>query len=51
MSFNSPSKGEKKIMEIKRRYCKEHNYNLFEIPYTDFDRIDFEYLKQGFYYE
>ena len=41
----------KKYDEIKRQYCKEHNYNLFEIPYTDFDRIDFEYLKQGFYYE
>ena len=41
----------KKYDEIKRQYCKEHNYNLFEIPYADFDRIDFEYLKQGFYYE
>lgn len=31
--------------EKKREYCKKHNINLIEIPYTDFNIITWEYLK------
>ena len=28
----------------KRRYCKEHGYNLIAIPYVDEGRIDYDYI-------
>ena len=31
---------------LKRDYCQLHNIRLVEIPYTDFDKIDWEYLKE-----
>lgn len=31
--------------EMKRKYCLEHNISLIEIPYTDFNIIDWNYLK------
>lgn len=31
--------------ELKRQYCNDHNITLIEIPYTDFNIIDFKYLK------
>lgn len=30
---------------MKRAYCQRNNIPLIEIPYTDFDLIDWEYLK------
>lgn len=30
---------------IKKDYCKNNNIPLIEIPYTDYDKIDWEYLK------
>lgn len=30
---------------MKRDYCKKHNIPLIEIPYTDFDILDDNYLK------
>lgn len=30
--------------EYKRKYCKEHNIELLEIPYYDIDKITLEYL-------
>ncbi len=30
--------------EDKRQYCKKHNIKLVEIPFTDFDIIDREYI-------
>lgn len=30
--------------ELKRNYCLNNNYNLIEIPYTDYDKINKEYL-------
>lgn len=30
--------------ELKRQYCKEHNITLIEIPYTDFKKINEEYI-------
>ena len=32
--------------DIKREYCKRNNILLIEIPYTDFDKIDYYYLKE-----
>ena len=31
--------------QMKRDYCKKNNITLIEIPYYDFDIIDWEYLK------
>lgn len=31
--------------EMKKEYCKKQNICLIEIPYTDFDIINWEYLK------
>ena len=31
--------------QMKKEYCKKKNISLIEIPYTDFDIIDWEYLK------
>lgn len=30
--------------EMKRKYCKEHNIKLLEIPYWDLNKIDINYL-------
>ena len=30
---------------MKKEYCKKKNISLIEIPYTDFDIIDWKYLK------
>ena len=38
---NSPQEHDR----LKREYCKNHNITLIEIPYTDFEIIDWEYLK------
>lgn len=32
--------------QLKRDYCKIHNIKLVEIPYTDFNKITVEYLKE-----
>lgn len=32
----------------KNVYCKEHDINLIRIPYTDFDKINIEYLLEKF---
>lgn len=38
---NSPQEHD----QMKRDYCKKNNIRLVEIPYTDFDIIDWEYLR------
>ena len=38
---NAPQEHDK----MKREYCKKKNICLIEIPYTDFEIIDWEYLK------
>ena len=38
---NSPQKHD----EMKREYCQKNNIKLIEIPYTDFDSLDWNYLK------
>lgn len=30
----------------KREYCQKHNIELIEIPYTDFNELSWEYLKE-----
>lgn len=35
--------------QIKRNYCKEHNIKLIEIPYTDYDILNEEYLRKAIY--
>lgn len=30
----------------KREYCQKNNIPLIEIPYTDYDKLDWEYLKE-----
>ena len=43
--------GEKSLKEqkekdnLKRQWCKENNIKLIEIPYTDYDKINEDYLK------
>ena len=32
--------------QIKRDYCKQNNIKLVEIPYTDFDKIDNNYIQE-----
>ena len=32
--------------EEKRKYCKENNIQLIEIPYWDFAKINLNYLKE-----
>lgn len=32
--------------DIKRQYCKKNNIPLIEIPYSDRDKIDWNYLKE-----
>ena len=32
---------------IKNEYCKQNNIPLLRIPYTDLDKIDFDYIKGG----
>lgn len=31
---------------MKKEYCKENNIPLIEIPYTDFNKIDYDYIKE-----
>lgn len=31
--------------QMKREYCKNHNIRLVEIPYTDYDKLDWKYLE------
>jgi hypothetical protein len=31
--------------EMKKQYCSEHNIPLIEIPYTDYEELTWEYLK------
>ena len=38
---NTPQQHDK----MKKEYCQLHNILLVEIPYTDFDKLDWEYLK------
>lgn len=38
---NAPQEHDK----MKRDYCKKNNITLIEIPYTDFNKISWEYLK------
>ena len=38
---NAPQEHDK----MKKEYCKKNNINLIEIPYTDFDIISWDYLK------
>lgn len=35
--------------EAKRQYCKEHNIKLIEIPYTDYDILNQDYLRKAIY--
>lgn len=35
--------------EIKRQYCKENKIKLIEIPYTDYKKINEEYLMKAIY--
>lgn len=35
--------------ELKRTYCKQHNIKLIEIPYTDLNKINLDYLKEKIY--
>lgn len=35
--------------EAKRQYCKEHNIKLVEIPYTDYDILNQDYLRKAIY--
>ena len=30
----------------KQKYCQQHNIELIEIPYTDFDKLNWEYLQE-----
>ena len=32
--------------QMKRDYCKQNNIKLVEIPYTDFDKIDNNYIQE-----
>ena len=34
--------------QMKRDYCKQNNIKLVEIPYTDFDKIDIQYLNKKY---
>ena len=31
---------------MKKDYCIKNNISLIEIPYIDFEKIDFNYLKE-----
>lgn len=31
---------------LKREYCQKNNIPLIEIPYTDYEKLDWEYLKE-----
>lgn len=35
--------------KLKNEYCKAHNIPLIRIPYTDFEKIDIDYLTQKIY--
>lgn len=40
------SEENKKRDNLKKEYCKQHNILLIEIPYWDYEKINFEYLKE-----
>lgn len=35
----------KEYDNMKRKYCLDNNIHLIEIPYTDFNKLDWEYIK------
>ena len=41
-NWESPKENDK----IKREYCLSKNIQLLEIPYWDFERLDWKYLKE-----
>ena len=43
--WNSPTEND----EIKRRYCKNNNIKLIEIPYWDYDKLNWDYLRSRIY--
>ena len=47
-TFFTPEKIEdiQKKDKIKTKYCEEHNIKLIRIPYTDFDKINIEYIER-----
>lgn len=46
--------GEKQLLlqkqqdTLKKEYCKKNNIPMISIPYTDFEKIDFEYIKEKY---
>ena len=32
--------------EIKKEYCNKNNIELVEVPYWDYDKIDWNYIKE-----
>ena len=43
------SKEGQKRDDLKREYCQNNNIKLIEIPYTDYNKITWEYLKEKLY--
>lgn len=45
-NYDTPERFERRQQydQIKREYCKEHNIPLIEIPYTDYDVLNLDYL-------
>lgn len=35
--------------QIKREFCNQNNIRLIEIPYTDFEKINWEYMEERIY--
>jgi hypothetical protein len=33
-------------MNKKKKYCRLHNYPLIIIPYTDYNKLSIEYIKE-----
>lgn len=32
--------------ELKKEWCKTNKVKMIEIPYTDFDKLNFSYIKE-----
>lgn len=32
--------------ELKKEWCKTNKIKMIEIPYTDFDKLNFSYIKE-----